>query len=75
MDVVVCLLCGEEPFLCPERFRRTHMDLHLRQAHSFGDVTLLPQWRGEHQFYSEGRGRHAQPVLRVVSLVMDELRE
>ncbi len=41
MRLIVCGLCEtEEPFLCPVRFRRTYMQLHLQKSHGF-DVKQL----------------------------------
>lgn len=68
MILLVCLLCSGEPFACPERFRPTYMQSHLERSHRLRDVRLLPQHRGESTVWSMGRGRHAEPVLRVVEV-------
>ena len=66
--LLVCMLCDIEPFACPEKYRPTHMHVHLERIHKLGDVVLLPQNRGEVTVWSIGRGRHAQPVLRAIEL-------
>lgn len=45
------------------------MKLHLEKVHDLGDVILLPQVRGGSTVYSMGRGRHAEPVLKLVEAI------
>jgi hypothetical protein len=65
---LVCLPCDKEALACPEKYRPTHMHVPLERTRKLGSVTLLPQYRRDTSFYSIGRGRHAQPVLRAVEV-------
>lgn len=68
VELLICLLCAEEPFACPTKFRQSHMAMHLRQTHRFEGMVHLPQNRGTTTFWSEGRGRHAMPVLKMLEI-------
>ncbi len=70
MQLVVCLVCVDEPFVCPETYRSTYMRKHLVMAHRFGQSPLMQQSRGEKTFYSLGRGRHAAPVLEQIEVIL-----
>ena len=44
MHLIICRLCeGAEPFVCPARFRRTYMKLHLQKSHGIvaGDLKMM----------------------------------
>ena len=60
MQLVICLLCTENPFACPEFYRTSHMRLHLEKFHQLANEPLLANWGTGALKYSLGRGRHAQ---------------
>lgn len=68
MNLMICLLCDEEPFACPDYFWRTYMRGHMDMVHRLRGVKITPQIRSGGTFWSINRGRHAEPVLKVVEL-------
>ena len=73
MDMVVCLVCDSEPFACPEKYRLTHMKMHLETAHQLVNARLTLQSRREISLYSIGRGRRAEPILKKVEVAVETL--
>lgn len=68
VQLVICLLCSENPFACPEFYRTSHMMMHLVKKHGVEKEPLFANWGTGTLTYSFGRGRHAEPVLKQVEI-------
>ena len=80
MRLIVCCLCtDEEPFVCPFKFRRSYMTVHLGRAHklSVKDLNLARRAtdNGESATWLAVSGNSSKQVLREVEFGLSSERK